>query len=185
MTTALHGGFHNLQTPSVPVASLDAGEGAHATWECLPRPWRGHKMDAPVPPDTTLRPAGRYQIAWTIRFATDNPDVPADTGFVSVVDPTLLRVGAGATEPTLVSDPDTHGQTLDPNMDTDPAGLVENGRPPTVARQYASVERTLTQSHVVQAAADGSLWLMVSAHSLHPPIETVIYQSIDVTLTPV
>ncbi len=36
--TSRNGGFHTHQTPAEPVAPANAGEGAHATWECARPP---------------------------------------------------------------------------------------------------------------------------------------------------
>jgi hypothetical protein len=137
--------------------------------------------------------AGRtYWVELELEFASNAPSGAPGVGG-SPGDGVYLKAGASASEPKTALDGDDNHLRPTVNVGFQsvggPAasvvGVIANGRDATAPARYVTLRRTHRHRFPVQAADDGSLWLLVLTDSAFEGPTTLYYQRIQAVLTPI
>jgi len=133
-----------------------------------------------------------YQITYTLVFASSVQSGCVGVGGSPAV---TLKAGASPAEPIALFDSSPLISWLRMNVGKDPnqgniaaspTGTIANGIPCGSAQNsYVSIQRTHQHTSLVNANANGELWLLIGTDSGFEGLTALYYQRIDVTLTPV
>ena len=133
-----------------------------------------------------------YQISYTLVFASSVQSGCVGVGGSPAV---TLKAGASPAEPIALFDSSPLISWLRMNVGKDPnqgniaaspTGTIANGIPCGSAQNsYVSIQRTHQHTSLVNANANGELWLLIGTDSGFEGLTALYYQRIDVTLTPV
>jgi hypothetical protein len=140
-----------------------------------------------------------YQLNFTIVFGSNAQNACGGVGGTPG-ESVWLKAGGSPAEPLALLQPppsDPRGfSNLRMNVDksnqsqsgiaASVAGNVANGEPCTLGqRRYVSVQRTYTHTSLVNANANGELWLLVGTDSGYEGTTALYYQRIDLRIVPV
>lgn len=139
---------------------------------------------------TGLQPSKRYQVQYSVRFASSAPSGSLGIGG-SPAEAVYLKAGASTIEPLAVN----RNGFIEMNVDK---GMQSAGSPSTFVLGNIGVElfggamfafktlssETFNRDLIVETSADGSLWLFVGTDSGFEGLTQLYYDNIAVTLTP-
>lgn len=139
---------------------------------------------------TGLQPSKRYQVQYSVRFASSAPSGSFGIGG-SPSEAVYVKAGASTTEPLVVN----RNGFMEMNVDK---GSQSAGSPTTFVLGNIGVEllngatfafktlssETFNRDVIVETAADGSLWLFVGTDSGFEGLTQLYYDNITVSLTP-
>lgn len=138
-----------------------------------------------VPPN---RP---FRVAYAITFASHEPSGCVGAGGAPG-EAMVMKLGVSANKPAVVPRPDGYfafsldkGQQNAAGKEAAIIGNAANGRPCAAPKQYVSAIRRGTYPHVVRSDSDGELWAYVGIDSGYEGVNSIYYERIDLTLTPV